>query len=46
MVVETDDTAHLAFISNHYTGMLNYVWVPAISVGTTRDALAEELERT
>lgn len=46
MVIETDDTAHLQFISNHYTGMLNYVWVPAISVGTTREALAESIERT
>lgn len=35
MVVETDDSAHLAFITNHYRGMLDYHWVPATTVATT-----------
>ena len=43
MVVETDDTSHLQFISDHYRGMLNYVWVPATSVATTANEASQQL---
>ena len=32
MIVETEDDAHLAFISTHYTGLLDIVWRPATFV--------------
>lgn len=36
MIVETEDDAHLAFISNYYQGWLQFTWVPGVSVGGSR----------
>jgi len=36
MIVETDDDAHLAFITNYYQGWLQFSWAPAVSVGGSR----------
>ncbi len=37
MIVETDTLDHLTFITNYYTGFLNFQWTPASSVGSTKD---------
>lgn len=36
LVVETDSTADLSYITQHYSGYLNFQWAPATNVGTTR----------
>ena len=36
MIVESDDPAHLGVISQHYTGYLTFLWVPATVVGASR----------
>lgn len=37
MVVETNDIAHLNFITSYYGGFLQFQWVPAISVGADKN---------
>jgi len=37
MIVETDNLEHLAFISNYYSGFLDFQWTPARSVGSNKD---------
>jgi hypothetical protein len=37
MIVETDTLDHLTFITNYYTGFLNFQWTPASSVGSNKD---------
>jgi hypothetical protein len=36
MIVESDDPAHLGVISQHYSGYLAFLWVPATVVGASR----------
>lgn len=36
MIVESDQTEHLIFISRYYAGFLQFHWVPAISLGASR----------
>lgn len=36
LVVETDSTTDLTFITQHYAGYLMFQWVPATVIGTTR----------
>ncbi len=37
MIVETDNLDHLAFISNYYSGFLDFQWTPARSIGANKD---------
>lgn len=37
MIVETNDTSHLQFISTYYQGFLAFNWHPAVSVGANKD---------
>jgi hypothetical protein len=37
MIVETESTSDLAFISRYYTGYLAFEWTPANHVGGTRE---------
>ena len=43
MVVETEDDAHLAFISTQYTGLLGIVWRPATFVPGSSAGAEERL---
>jgi hypothetical protein len=36
LVVETETTADLSFITQHYSGYLMFQWVPATVIGATR----------
>lgn len=37
MIVESDNLDHLRFISNYYTGFLDFQWTPATAVGSNKD---------
>jgi hypothetical protein len=36
IAVETDNTADLTFINQHYAGYLMFQWVPCTVIGATR----------
>ena len=40
-IVETDNAADLSFISNHYTGYLEFQWVPCTALGTSKNQREE-----
>lgn len=46
MIVETENPDDLAFISNHYRGWLDYLWVPAAAVPSTREQAGKLLAAT